>query len=63
MRKRKLGNTGLDVSILGLGSLCFGTRPGPGLDGLGVEPIDAKALLSAAADAGVTLIDIANVYG
>src|SRR5918911_2023137 len=58
MQKRKLGNSGLEVSALGLG--CMGMSFGLG------QPIDTKdgiALIRAAVERGVTFFDTAEVYG
>ncbi|MEU8176386.1 aldo/keto reductase [Microbispora hainanensis] len=54
MTYRRLGDSGLVVSALGLGANNFGRR----ID------IDAtRAVVDAALDAGVTLIDTADIYG
>jgi len=54
MRKRKLGTSGPEVSLVGLGTNNFGGRIGP----------DASRLvLDKALDLGVTLIDTADAYG
>jgi len=58
MQKRKLGNSGLEVSALGLGCMGMSFSYGP--------PKDKKemtALLHAAVDRGVTFFDTAEVYG
>lgn len=58
MQKRKLGNSGLEVSALGLG--CMGMSYSYG------SPKDKKemtALLRAAVERGVTFFDTAEVYG
>jgi aryl-alcohol dehydrogenase-like predicted oxidoreductase len=58
MQKRKLGNSNLAVSALGLG--CMGMSFGLG------QPIDSKdgiALIRAAVERGVTFFDTAEVYG
>ncbi|MGI4949350.1 MAG: aldo/keto reductase [Janthinobacterium lividum] len=61
MRYNRLGRTGLFVSELCLGTMTFG---GKGLfeymGGLGQD--EADPLVKAAADAGVTFFDTANVY-
>jgi aryl-alcohol dehydrogenase-like predicted oxidoreductase len=54
MRYRSLGSSGLVVSVAGLGCNNFGRR-------LGVEP--ARAVLDAAIEAGITLLDTAESYG
>ena len=58
MKKRKLGNSGLEVSAIGLG--CMGTTFAYGPPGDKQEMI---ALLRAAVERGVTLFDTAEVYG
>ena len=58
MQKRKLGNSGLEVSALGFGCMGMSWSYGP--------PKDKKemtALLHAAVDRGVTFFDTAEVYG
>src|SRR3954447_26904088 len=58
MQKRTLGNSGLEVSALGLG--CMGLSFGYG------PPVDEQAgveLIRAAVDLGVTFFDTAEVYG
>ena len=58
MQKRKLGNSDLEVSAIGLGcmGLSFGLGPA-------VDRQEAIALVRAAAERGVTLFDTAQVYG
>ena len=58
MEKRILGNSGLEVSALGLGcmGLSFGLGPA-------VDKTDGIALIRAAVDKGVTFFDTAEVYG
>jgi len=58
MEQRKLGNSGLAVSALGLGcmGLSFGYGPATGRS-------DAIALIRAAAERGVTFFDTAECYG
>jgi aryl-alcohol dehydrogenase-like predicted oxidoreductase len=58
MQKRKLGNSGLEVSALGLG--CMGMSFGYGPAGDEQEMI---AVIQSAVDLGVTLFDTAEVYG
>jgi aryl-alcohol dehydrogenase-like predicted oxidoreductase len=58
MKKRKLGNSGLEVSALGLGcmGLSFGFGPA-------TEKNEAIGLIRAAYDRGVTFFDTAEAYG
>ena len=58
MKKRILGNSGLEVSAIGFG--CMGITFGYGPP---MEPEDATQLIRAAADRGVTFFDTAEVYG
>jgi aryl-alcohol dehydrogenase-like predicted oxidoreductase len=58
MQKRILGNSGLEVSALGLG--CMGLSFGYGTT---VEKQDAVNLIRAAYEKGVTFFDTAEVYG
>ncbi len=58
MLKRKLGNSGLEVSALGLG--CMGMSYGFGPAGDKKEMI---ALIHAAVEKGITFFDTAEVYG
>src|SRR6476620_8179270 len=58
MKKRKLGNSGLEVSALGLG--CMGMSYGYGPAGDKQEMI---SLLRTAVDRGITLFDTAEAYG
>src|SRR5215218_238751 len=58
MQKRKLGNSGLEVSALGLG--CMGMSYGYGPAGDRQEMI---SLLRTAVERGVTFFDTAEVYG
>ena len=54
MRYRALGDSGLRVSVAGLGCNNFGRRLG----------LDAtRAVVDAALDAGITLLDTADSYG
>ncbi|MFG1615630.1 aldo/keto reductase [Nonomuraea wenchangensis] len=57
MEHRILGRTGREVSVIGLGAWQLGADWGE------VSEDEAFATLSAAADAGVTFIDTADVYG
>jgi aryl-alcohol dehydrogenase-like predicted oxidoreductase len=58
MQKRRLGNSGLEVSAIGLG--CMGMSSGYGPAGDKQEMI---ALIRAAVERGVTFFDTAEVYG
>jgi aryl-alcohol dehydrogenase-like predicted oxidoreductase len=57
MRYRRLGKTGFEVSEIGFGAWAIGGSWGP------TDDDAALKALHAAADAGVTLIDTADVYG
>src|ERR1700678_3282158 len=58
MKKRTLGNSGLEVSALGLGcmGLSFGLGPA-------TQKPEAIKLIRAAVERGVTFFDTAEVYG
>jgi aryl-alcohol dehydrogenase-like predicted oxidoreductase len=58
MQKRKLGNSGLEVSALGLG--CMGMSFGYGPAG---EPQEMISVIRAAVERGVNFFDTAEVYG
>jgi aryl-alcohol dehydrogenase-like predicted oxidoreductase len=53
-RRRRLGNSGLPVSIVGLGCNNFGGR---------IDAAQTKSVVDAALDVGVTLFDTADIYG
>ncbi len=58
MKKRRLGNSGLEVSALGLGCMGMSASYGP--------PQDKKAMISllrTAVERGITFFDTAEVYG
>ena len=57
MEERILGRTGRAVSVIGLGTWQLGADWGDVDDG------DALAVLDAAAEAGITFLDTADVYG
>jgi len=57
MEQRPLGRTGADVSVVGLGTWQLGADWGS------VDDDTAADVLAAALDAGVTLLDTADVYG
>jgi aryl-alcohol dehydrogenase-like predicted oxidoreductase len=54
MKVRRLGNSGLKVSVVGLGCNNFGMR---------IDAAQTQAVVDAAIDAGITLFDTADVYG
>jgi aryl-alcohol dehydrogenase-like predicted oxidoreductase len=54
MRARRLGREGPEVSVVGLGCNNFGMR---------VDLEGTRAVVDAALDAGVTLLDTADIYG
>src|SRR5690348_2795797 len=58
MQRRKLGNSDLEVSAVGLGCMGISSGLGPPL-----EKRQAIALLRAAVDRGVTFFDTAEFYG
>jgi aryl-alcohol dehydrogenase-like predicted oxidoreductase len=57
MEQRTLGRTGRDVSVVGLGTWQLGADWGS------VSESDARAVLDASVEAGVTFFDTADVYG
>jgi aryl-alcohol dehydrogenase-like predicted oxidoreductase len=57
MEQRPLGRTGADVSVIGLGTWQLGGDWGA------IDDATAEEILEAALDAGVTLLDTADVYG
>jgi aryl-alcohol dehydrogenase-like predicted oxidoreductase len=62
MQYKLLGNTGLQVSTICLGTMTFG--PGEGIWGKigGLGQAEADELIKASVDAGVNFIDTADVY-
>src|SRR6266550_4186832 len=54
MRYRPLGTSGLMVSVVGLGTNNVGRR---------LDADATRALVDAAIDAGITLLDTADIYG
>jgi aryl-alcohol dehydrogenase-like predicted oxidoreductase len=54
MQKRKLGNSGPEVSLVGLGTNNFGGR---------IDLAASRRVVDKALDLGVTLIDTADIYG
>src|SRR5438552_18782723 len=58
MQKRKLGNSDLEVSALGLGCMGMSFSYGPPKD-----KQEMTSLLRAAVERGITFFDTAEVYG
>src|SRR4051812_20121657 len=58
MHKRKLGNSGLEVSALGLGCMGLSFGYGPAVD-----KEHGVRVIRAAVDLGVTFFDTAEIYG
>jgi aryl-alcohol dehydrogenase-like predicted oxidoreductase len=57
MEKRRLGRTGLDVSVVGFGTMTIGGIFGPVDDAVSIQA------LHAAVDAGMNFIDTSDAYG
>ena len=53
MEQRQLGRSGLIVSRLALGTMTFGSQ---------TDEATAAEMIAVSADAGITMIDTANVY-
>ncbi len=62
MRYNQFGQTGLIVSELCLGAMTFGTNPGRFGQIHGLDQDASTALVKQALDAGMNMIDTANVY-
>ena len=60
MKYTPLGNAGVDVSVLALGAMTFGTKDAWKLGGLGQDTVDK--MVSRAIDAGINFFDTADVY-
>jgi aryl-alcohol dehydrogenase-like predicted oxidoreductase len=54
VKVRRLGNSGLKVSVVGLGCNNFGMR---------IDATQTGSVVNAAIDAGITLFDTADIYG
>lgn len=63
MRYNRLGQTGLFVSELCLGTMTFGANPGPFAATGWLLQDEADLVVGRAFDAGINFIDTANVYG
>ena len=65
MPRRQLGRTGIEVSVLGLGTVKLGRNQGVKYpQGFAIPDDDAvRELLACAADLGINLIDTAPAYG
>src|SRR2546428_12706418 len=60
MKYTPLGRTGVDVSVLALGAMTFGTKDAWKLGGLGQDTVNK--MVSRAIDAGINLFDTADAY-
>ncbi|MBM3945533.1 MAG: aldo/keto reductase [SAR202 cluster bacterium] len=60
MKYRRLGNSGLRVSVIGLGTNNFGTADKPPFH---LRQNEASAIIDRALDVGINMIDTADVYG
>src|SRR5256885_4899879 len=60
MKYTPLGRTGVDVSVLALGAMTFGTKDAWKLGGLGQDTVNK--MVSRAINAGINLFDTADVY-
>lgn len=65
MQKRRLGNTGIEVSVIGLGTVKFGRNQGVKYPHAFELPTDTQIsdLLSLAKELGINLLDTAPAYG
>jgi aryl-alcohol dehydrogenase-like predicted oxidoreductase len=61
MRFTKLGNTGLDVSVLCVGCMSFG-EPGRGNHEWSLDEAASREVIRTALEAGINFFDTANVY-
>src|SRR5262249_17852042 len=61
MRYVKLGNTGLEVSVITLGCMSFGA-PDRGTHSWSLDETASRDIIRQALDAGINFLDTANVY-
>jgi aryl-alcohol dehydrogenase-like predicted oxidoreductase len=61
MRYVKLGNTGLEVSVITLGCMSFGS-PDRGTHAWSLDEAASRDIIKQALDAGINFLDTANVY-
>ena len=57
MEKRMLGNTGVEITVMGFGAMTIGGRFGP------VDDNESNRALHTAIDGGMNFIDTSNAYG
>ena len=62
MEHRKLGQSGLNVSVLSLGAMTFGDAAGGFMKGVTSDDTEGRRVFDAALDAGIDTVDTANVY-
>lgn len=64
MEYRKLGNTGVKVSSLCLGTMTFGeAKEGSFMHQVGCDEDTSFEIMNAAVDAGINFLDTADIYG
>ena len=62
MEYRKLGQSGLDVSVLSLGAMTFGEGVAGNMKGVTSDDAEGRRVFDAALDAGISNVDTANAY-
>jgi aryl-alcohol dehydrogenase-like predicted oxidoreductase len=62
MEHRRLGQSGLKVSVLSLGAMTFGEGGGGFMKGVTSDDAEGRRVFDAALDAGIDTVDTANVY-
>ena len=62
MEYRKLGQSGLDVSVLSLGGMTFGEGVNGFMKGVTSDDAEGRRVFDAALDAGISNVDTANAY-